>query len=130
MSRKKQVLKLLLIAAFALNLHAQEETIKESSYNFTKINIGKGKPNFLELGSDSCHGCVVMGKTLYKVSKENPNYNIDYINISKDRSLAQSLQISMIPTQIIYDKDGKEVFRHMGVISETELLELFKTHKF
>jgi len=119
-----------LLAIFSLNLWADENTIEESSYNFIKINIGQGKPYFLELGSDKCHGCKDMGIELYKVTKEHPNYNISYVNISKDRRVAQILEIQIIPTQIIYDKDGAEVYRHVGKLSFKELEDTFKKYNF
>ena len=71
-----------------------------------------------------------MGIELYKVTQEHPNYNISYVNISKDRRVAQTLGISMIPTQIIYDKDGKEVYRHVGKLSPQELADALKKYKF
>ena len=119
-----------LLTLFSLNLLANENTIKESSYNFIKINFGNGNPHFLELGSDRCHACKEMGKELYKVTQEHPNYNINYVNISKDRRVAQTLGISMIPTQIIYDKDGSEVYRHVGKLSPEELRDILKKYKF
>ena len=123
----------LLLSFFLLlsfNLSAQEKMIDESSYNFIKMYIGHGTPFFLELGSETCPSCKVMGKTLYKVSKKHPKYNIRYVNISKNRRVSQKLNISVIPTQIIYNKTGQEVYRHVGKLSENELLEVLKKYKF
>jgi len=36
----------------------------------------------------------------------------------------------MIPTQIIYDKNGEEVFRHTGKLNEIELDDIFEKYKF
>ena len=125
-----KLITLVLIALFALNINAAEQTISETPYNFVKLNIGHGKPNFLELGSDRCHSCQIMGRKLYKAKKENPNYNISYVNVSKDRTVARDLGVQMIPTQIIYDPKGEEVYRHVGKLSENELLEIFKKYQF
>jgi thioredoxin 1 len=115
---------------FALNINATELTISDTPYNFVKLNIGHGKPHLIELGSEKCPACKIMGKTLYKAKKENPNYNISYINVSKDRSIAAELGIQMIPTQIVYDASGEEVYRHIGKLSKNELLEVFKKYQF
>jgi len=126
-------MKLLLIIFLTLlsaNLLANEKTIEDSSYNFIKINIGQGKPYFLELGSDRCHACRDMGKELYKITQEHPNYNISYVNISKDRRVAQTLDIRMIPTQIIYNKEGTEVYRHIGKLTPKELADALKKYNF
>ncbi len=115
---------------FTLNINADEPSINETPYNFVKLNIGHGKPHLLELGSDRCHYCKIMGKTLYKIKKEHPNYNISYVNVSKDRTVAMNLEVQMIPTQIIYDAKGEEVYRHVGKLSEDELQEILKKYQF
>ena len=115
---------------FAFEALAQEHMLKESQYKFVEQSIGKGKPYFLELGSDSCYSCKVMGSMLYKITQKYPKYNIHYVNVKKEREVAFKLKIRMIPTQIIYDKDGKEVYRHIGVLGSSELTNLFKTYHF
>ena len=113
-----------------LTLNADEQSLSDTSYNIVKMNVGQGKPHFLEIGSEECGGCKIMGKTLYAFSKQNPNYNISYVNVTKDRSVAQKFSIQMIPTQIVYDKDGQEVYRHTGTLSQDELSALFKKYEF
>ena len=118
---------LLLLALTAL---ANGPTLKESEYKYVEQSIGKGKPYFLELGANSCRSCQIMGGMLYQVKKENRLYNIHFINVKREREVAQKLQIRMIPTQIIYDKNGTEVYRHIGVLGTGELRELFKKYEF
>jgi thioredoxin 1 len=125
-----KLITLFLVALFTFTLHAQESTISATPYNFVKINIGHGKPHLLELGAERCHSCQIMGKTLYKVKNEYPNYNISYINVSRERHVAMDLGVQMIPTQIVYDAKGKEVYRHVGKLSESELSEVFKKYQF
>lgn len=115
---------------FAFEALAEEHMLKETQYKYVEQSMGKGKPYFLEVGSDSCHSCVVMGGMLYKVTQKHPEYNIHFINVKKERKVALELKIRMIPTQIIYDKEGKEVYRHIGVLSTTDLNNLFKTYSF
>lgn len=104
--------------------------LKETPYAQVRDKIGKGKPYFLEIGSDSCRNCRIMGKLLYTITKEDPSLNIHFINVHKERSVASELKIMMIPTQLIFDANGTEVFRHLGVLSRDELNSLFKTHQF
>ena len=121
---------LLLIALLSFKLLASEPMLKETPYVYVKSSIGKGKPYFLEIGSESCHSCQIMGKLLYKVKKQHPEYQVYFINVKKERHVAQKLAIRMIPTQIIYDTVGKEVYRHIGPLGTDELLALFKRYKF
>ena len=125
-----KIFSLFLLSLLNLSVFANEGTISETPYNFAKIYIGHGQPYFLEIGSDHCPSCITMGKTLYTVKKENPQYNIMYINVGNDRTTAQQLKVQMIPTQIIYDAHGKEVYRHVGKLDEIELDEIFEKYNF
>lgn len=114
----------------SINALADEGKLKESQYKYVKASIGKGKAYFLEIGSDSCYSCKVMGETLYEIKEEHPEYNIHYINVKKQRSAALDLKVIMIPTQIIYDKTGEEVYRHIGILNNDELHKLLASYKF
>jgi len=111
-------------------LSADEPMLKETTYVYVKSSIGKGKPYFVEVGSESCHSCKEMGKLLYKVKQKYPGYNIDFVNVKRERQAAYDLQIRMIPTQLVFDKTGKEVYRHVGPLSTDELMGLFTTYGF
>jgi thioredoxin 1 len=119
-----------ILTLFAFEALAGEHTLKETQYKYVEQSIGKGKPYFLEVGSDSCHSCKIMGSMLEEVKQKNPEYNIYFINVKKEREVARKLKVMMIPTQIIYDKDGKEVYRNIGVVQSDELLKLFEKYKF
>lgn len=115
---------------FTQVLLANEPMLKQSKYKYVQQSIGKGKPYLLELGADSCRSCQIMGAMLYRVKEQNPQYNIHFINLQEQRQVAYDLNVRMIPTQIVYDKDGKEVYRHIGVLSANKLHEVLKKYKF
>ena len=121
---------LLLLSLILTTLFATEKMLHETPYRIIKESMGQGKPNFIEVGSDSCHSCRIMGKMLYKTAQKHPTYNISFVNVKKERQAALALKIQMIPTQLIFDKNGKEVYRHVGVLSQNELEKLFQTHGF
>lgn len=112
------------------SLWANEAMLQPSNYKFVAMSIGQGKPYFLEVGAERCHSCQIMGKMLYKIKQEHPEYNIHFINVANDREVAQKLEVRMIPTQIIYDKEGKEVFRNIGVLSSEQLDTIWKQYGF
>lgn len=103
--------------------------LKETPYAQVKDLIGKGKPYFLEIGSDSCRSCRIMGKMLYTIKENTPKLNIYFINVHKERAVAKELKIMMIPTQLIFDANGTEVFRHIGMIEEDELSNILTQYK-
>ncbi|EQB34273.1 hypothetical protein M947_11590 [Sulfurimonas hongkongensis] len=115
---------------FTFEAFAQEHMLKESQYKYVKQSIGKGKAYFLEVGSDSCNSCQIMSGMLYKITQKHPEYNIHFINVKKERQAAFDLKVRMIPTQIIFDKNGKEVYRNIGVLSASELTGLFDKFSF
>ena len=125
-----KILITIFLMVFSVETMASEHMLKESEYKYVHTSIGKGKPYFLEVGSDSCHSCKIMAKTLYKITQKHPEYNIHFINVKKEREAAYNLEIRMIPTQIIYDKNGKEVYRHIGILNTSELNNLFKQYSF
>jgi len=125
-------MKFFILFLLLLNFHliADEQMLKASPYKYVQMSIGKGKPFFLEVGSDHCYSCQIMGKMLYKVKQQHPAYNIHFINVQQERGAAYALQVRMIPTQIIYDKNGKEIYRHIGVLGGDTLRKLFHTYSF
>jgi thioredoxin 1 len=48
-----------------------------------------------------------------------------FLDVWKDRAPAIRFGIRAIPTQIFFDKDGKEVYRHEGFLSEEEIIRRF-----
>ena len=114
----------------SLSLQANTDRLKETPYQIAKMYIGHGEPYFLEVGAESCPSCKIMGYTLKNVKEEHPKYNILYINVGDDREIAQQLKVQMIPTQIIYDEKGAEVYRHVGKLNELELDEIFEKYHF
>ena len=121
---KKQLLLLLLTA----NLFANEPMLKATPYEEVTKAIGQGKSTLLEVGSDSCHSCQIMGKLLYKEKQAHPDYNIYFINVKEEREAAFKLKIQMIPTQILLDANGSEIDRHVGILEKEDLDAIFEEY--
>ena len=47
--------------------------------------------------------------------------NVIFISVREEQALAARYGIRLIPVQIFFDKDGKEVFRHTGFWPQEEL---------
>jgi len=119
----------ILTLLLTLNLYAAgRPMLEETAFAKVSQQIGKGKAVFLEVGSDSCRSCRVMGKLLYTVKQEHPEYPIYFVNVKKEREAAFKLKIQMIPTQIILDGKGEEVFRHVGILKPEELAVLLEKY--
>ena len=105
----------------SITLFASQKTLKATPFAEVAQNIGKGVPAFIELGSEHCHSCQIMGRLLYEAKLKHPTYPIYFIDVRKERQAAYRLKIQMIPTQIIVDKKGYEIYRHVGPMKPKQL---------
>lgn len=89
--------------------------------------VGQGKPVLLELGSDQCVPCKMMTPVLKELSEQYPQqFTVAFHDVWKDSSVGDKYGISVIPTQIFFDKDGKELFRHEGFFAKDLILAKWK----
>jgi len=80
-------------------------------------------PVLLELGSHKCSPCRQMIPILDELrAKYAGKFQIRYINVWQNRAAASEYGVRKIPTQIFYDRNGKEVFRHVGFYSKKDIL--------
>jgi len=95
------------------------------SEDYSKIPE-KGKITLLDLGAATCIPCKMMAPVLEKVKKRFAGKaEVIVIDIRYDRDQAQRFQLRAIPTQIFFDKEGKEVYRHLGFLDENAIVEQF-----
>jgi thioredoxin 1 len=94
--------------------------------SFAEVPV-KGLVNLVDLGSEFCLPCKMMAPVLKKVEKSfKGKAAVTYIDIDKFPDQIKRFGVRVIPTQIFYDRQGKEVYRHMGFLSEKEILAKFK----
>jgi thioredoxin 1 len=86
-----------------------------------------GLVNLVDLGSDYCLPCKMMAPVVTKLEKDyKGKAAVVYIDIDKFPDQAKRFGIRVIPTQIFYDKKGKEVYRHEGFLSERDVVAQLK----
>ena len=87
----------------------------------------KGMVTMLDLGADSCIPCKMMAPILAKMEKQyDGKAAIIFIDVWKHRDQAKRFGVRAIPTQIFFDKEGKEIYRHMGFMGEAAIVEQLK----
>ena len=87
----------------------------------------KGMVTMVDLGANECIPCKMMVPVMEKVKKKyQRKAAIVFIDVWKDKEPAKRFGIRAIPTQIFFDKEGKEVFRHEGFMGEAEIDRVFK----
>ena len=87
----------------------------------------KGMVTMVDLGARACIPCKMMAPILEKLEKVYAGRAaVVFFDVWKDQAPAKRFGIRTIPTQIFFDKDVKEVYRHEGFLSEEEIVRRFK----
>ncbi|MHC4462408.1 MAG: thioredoxin family protein [Planctomycetota bacterium] len=89
--------------------------------------VGSSLPVLLELGSQGCPPCRRMTPILNQLKTEYAGkFEIRYIDVWANRAAGTKYGVRKIPTQIFFDKNGKELFRHVGFYSKKDILNTWK----
>ena len=77
----------------------------------------------VDLGAKTCIPCKMMAPILTKLEKEyKGRAAIIFIDVWEHQDQAKKFRVSAIPTQIFYDKDGREIYRHQGFLDEEAIV--------
>jgi thioredoxin 1 len=110
--RTRAVLALLFVCLFALPAVAAEPAAT--------------LPRLVDLGAGKCIPCKKMAPILEEMKKDYAGVvDVVFVDVWKDPKAGKPYKIRVIPTQIFYDKAGKEVFRHEGFFSREEIEKVF-----
>ncbi len=83
----------------------------------------KGMVTMIDLGADKCIPCKMMAPIMAKMEKQyDGKAAIVFIDVWKHNEQARRFGIRAIPTQIFFNQNGKEVFRHVGFMNEKEIV--------
>ena len=86
-----------------------------------------GIPRLLDLGSKGCTACTLLEPVLEELRKKHAGrLQIDFIDVWMHEEAAAKYGIEIIPVQIFFDADGKELHRHQGFISVEEIEATFR----
>ena len=87
----------------------------------------KALPKLVDLGADKCIPCRKMAPILEELKKDYAGkFDVVFIDVWKSGSEAKKYDISLIPTQIFFNADGKELFRHEGFFPKDDILAKWK----
>ena len=83
-------------------------------------------PRLVDLGADKCIPCKKMAPILEQLREEyKGRLDVEFIDVWKNPGAGREYGIRVIPTQILYDREGNEVWRHRGFISKENLKTVF-----
>jgi len=84
-------------------------------------------PKLLDLGAGKCVPCKAMAPILDEMKETLAGQlDVEFIDVWENEGVSEKYGIRMIPTQIFYDADGKELFRHEGFYARADMLAKWK----
>ncbi len=102
-----------------------EITKGDESSKIIQIESNKKEslPKLIDLGADKCVPCKMMAPILEELKKEyEGRFDVEFIDVWKIPDAGKAFNIKLIPTQLFFDKDGNELFRHEGFFSKEDIL--------
>jgi thioredoxin 1 len=87
----------------------------------------KDMVTMVDFGAPFCTPCKAMAPFLEKLEKDyKGRAAIVILDVGKAPELCERFGITEIPTQIFYNKHGKEVHRHTGFMREEAIVKQLK----
>lgn len=84
-------------------------------------------PRLVDLGAGKCIPCKMMAPILEELKKTCAGkLEVQVIDVWENPAARTQYGIKLIPTQIFYDAEGKERFRHEGFFGKAEILSKWK----
>ena len=129
--KKLVIISFLAMAGLALLASSQfspwlDKLVLPESHAFEGLPV-KDMVTMIDLGAKKCIPCKMMAPILEKMEKKyRGKAAIIFIDVWENRDQAGRFGIRAIPTQIFYDKEGQEVYRHVGFLSEEAIVTQLK----
>lgn len=121
---QKSILIVLFIALSSTSCIAQEKEEKEEPLK------NNAKITFVELGSVNCIPCKKMQPIMDSIEgRYGDQVEVIFYDVWKadQKKYAKEYGISLIPTQVFLDQNGKEFHRHQGFYPEAEIDKILQS---
>ena len=102
----------------------------DSTYNYQQNGL-LYKVTFLEFGATGCSSCKIMEGVMEEVRNLYPDkVNVVFTNVrlKESKNIMEFFGVITIPMQVLLDGEGKEFFRHNGVLTLEEFNKIIKEH--
>jgi thioredoxin 1 len=89
--------------------------------------LSSSKYSMIEFGGRYCKPCKAMQPILARLASQYDSLiNICNFFLEDDPPVARTYRVNLIPTQIIFDQNGKEISRHVGLWEESKIVAQYK----
>jgi len=83
-----------------------------------------GQPTVVEFGATSCTTCRNMKPILEATAQQlQGRAHVLIIDLNQDYAAARQFNIRMMPTQVFFAADGQEAGRHLGGMTQAEIVQ-------
>lgn len=80
-------------------------------------------PKLVDVGADKCIPCIKMAPILDQLRDDYAGQmEVVFVDVWKYRDEAARYRVQMIPTQIFFAADGRELYRHTGFFGREDIL--------
>jgi len=91
------------------------------------VTAGAKMPKLVDLGRGTCIPCKQMAPILKELTEEYKGKAIvEVIDLRERPEAAQEYKVRVIPTQVFFDKNGAEVWRHEGFLPKDQIVAKFQ----
>lgn len=91
------------------------------------VTVARGIPHLVDLGAGKCVPCKAMAPILEQLRADySGRLEVTFIDVWQSPDQARAYGVRMIPTQVFYASDGRELARHEGFMSREEILAQWK----
>lgn len=115
-------------------INSEKNTIKKEEkvmiININKDNfeievLNSEKTVLIDFYADWCGPCKMLSRVVEQFANENENIKVVKINVDDEQDIAIEYGVMSIPTLVVI-KNGQEVNRSVGLVSNDDILNLVK----
>jgi len=86
---------------------------------------GTGRVTMIDLGATECIPCKMMAPILEELKiRYSGRADILFIDVWKNPVQAKVYGIHTIPTQVFFDRNGREVYRNIGFMDKKRIVDI------
>ena len=118
-----------LIVAIGVVVAKRSQEKSRSALATTTLNTETAShlPRLVDLGASKCIPCKAMAPILVELRNEYADvFETIFIDVWENPPAAEPYNINLIPTQIFFDAEGKELWRHEGFLGKADILAKWK----
>ncbi len=106
---------------------AVADATEEAGSETNGASVSVALPRLVDLGATKCIPCKKMAPILEDLKKDfQGKMEVEFIDVWENPDAGKAHAIKLIPTQIFFDAEGNELYRHQGFYSREDILGKWK----